>query len=72
MNKNFLSPVYYLPLNPKLTGVLELVLPRLPIQRTRFLLRLFFCYCRKQVGMCRASATNKKIFVGNRGYLISE
>jgi len=42
------------------------------MQRTRFFLRLFFWYCRNQVAMCRIGATNKKIFVGNGGFIINE
>ena len=45
---------------------------RLQMQRTRFFLRLFFWYCRNQVAMCRIGATNKKIFVGNGGFIINE
>ena len=53
-------------------GVPVQVWSRLPMQRTRFFLRLFFCYCRNQVAMCRIGATNKKIFVGNGGFIINE
>ena len=53
-------------------GVPVQVRPRLPMQRTRFFLRLFFWYCRNQVAMCRIGATNKKIFVGNGGFIINE
>ena len=53
-------------------GVPVQVWSRLPMQRTRFFLRLFFWYCRNQVAMCRIGATNKKIFVGNGGFIINE
>ena len=39
------------------------------MQRTRFFLYLFFCYCRNQVANCRNVATNRKIFVGNGGFI---
>ena len=53
-------------------GVPVQVWSRLPMQRTRFFLRLFFWYCRNQVAMSRISATIKKIFVGNGGFIIIE